>query len=74
MFFKGEKINDYIDKEWIDRQDFKCYICNTLFDFDIEDGKVISDMTVDRIDNFKIHSKNNCRLCCLHCNVSKGKY
>ena len=72
LTYNGTKIDDYIDYEWIMNQpNFKCYMCGCLFDFEIEDGNVNSNFTVDRINNSLYHSKTNCKLSCLHCNVSK---
>ena len=71
LLFKDKVIDNYINYEWIKSQDFKCYICNELFDIDLIDSKVSSNMTVDRIDNRLPHIKHNCKLCCIHCNISK---
>ena len=57
----------YINKQ----QDFKCYLCGEMFDFDVIDGKVHSNFTIDRIDNTIFHSKNNCKLACCQWNISK---
>ena len=70
-FYIKTTFDDFIDYDWIVKQDFKCYICNEHFDIDCIDSKVLTNMTVDRLDNTMYHSKSNCKLCCLHCNVSR---
>ena len=69
--FKNDVITDYIDYQWIIKQQFKCCICDEHFDIEIEDSKVTSNMTVDRKDNTLYHSKSNCQLACLNCNRAK---
>ena len=50
----------------------KCPLCNVLFDVSIlEDNKVTSNITADRMDNNKPHTKSNCKLACVSCNVAK---
>ena len=72
IFYKENKIDDYVNCDWIMEQpNFKCYICGCLFDFEIDDGTVNSNFTIDRINNTMYHSKSNCKLCCLLCNTSK---
>ena len=36
-----------------------------------QDGKVESNITVDRIDNNFAHVQSNCQLACCKCNVTK---
>ena len=44
LLFKGSKIEDYVDYDWIvDHSEFKCYMCGCMFDFEIEDGNVNSN-------------------------------
>ena len=66
---------DYITEGWIGDQFMKnpqCCLCSKSFELSInENNDVISDLTVDRINNNLPHIKNNCRLACLHCNCSK---
>ena len=69
--FKNKVIDDYIDYKWIIQQEFKCCLCDEHFDIEINDSKVISNMTVDRKDNTLYHSKSNCQLACLNCNRAK---
>jgi hypothetical protein len=69
--------SDYITPEWINEQfsnlDVKCcFLCRTPYEIEIDkDGKVTTNMTVDRIDNTQPHVKTNSRLCCMLCNVAK---
>ena len=60
-----------MDYDFNNKQEFICCLCGEIFDFEICDGKVHSNFTIDRIDNTIFHSKNNCKLSCCHCNVSK---
>lgn len=66
---------DYIDPEWfkIQYRDHKnCPSCNKLFEVSIlEDNKVTSNITADRIDNKQPHTISNCQLMCTKCNVTK---
>lgn len=73
---KGRKISeDYITADWIKDTYNACKQCSHCalpFEFDVDaDNHVVSNLTVDRIDNGKAHTKNNCVLSCHHCNVSK---
>jgi hypothetical protein len=65
----------YITGDWILEQykaNDSCVHCQSPFDIDFdEDHNMTSNLTVDRIDNSKAHTKANCCLSCLHCNVSK---
>ena len=50
----------------------KCPLCNVLFEVSIlEDNKVTSNITADRMDNNKPHIKSNCKPTCVSCNVAK---
>ena len=71
LVYKNVVIEDYIDYNWINKQDFKCYMCGEYFDIELVDAKVNSNLTVDRINNSCYHSKSNCKLCCLSCNCAK---
>ena len=66
--------DDYIDPEWFKlqyRTNKKCPLCNVSFEVSIlEDNKVTSNITADRIDNNKPHIKSNCKLACVSCNVA----
>ena len=74
---KGRSIDDadYVDAEWIMAQYNKnktCSYCSIPFEFDVdEDELMTSNLTVDRINNDKPHTKANSCLCCHLCNVSK---
>ena len=64
---------DYIDPEWFKLQymtNKMCPLCNVLFEVSIlEDNMVMSNITADRMDNSKPHTKSNCKLACVSCNV-----
>ena len=71
--FKNE---DFIDVNFIVNQqqktNNKCSYC--LKDLEIfinNDNNVISNLTIDRINNKLSHIKTNCKIACLICNVSK---
>ena len=72
---KQHNSDDYIDPEWFKLQyriHKKCPLCNVLFEYYIiNDNKVTSNITADRIDNNKPHIKSNCKLACVSCNVAK---
>ena len=66
----------YITCEWIDFQFDKygtyCKYCQTNMTLYVnEDGKVESNITVDRKDNTLSHIAINCQLCCHTCNITK---
>ena len=69
------EIKEYVNEEWISEQFEKssqCPLCFKSYELFINDNNnVISDLTVDRIDNNLPHIKTNCRLLCHHCNISK---
>ena len=71
LYYKGCLINNYIDSNWIKEQKQKCVICNENFVYELEDGKIISNMSVDRIKNDLPHTNSNCQMCCVYCNRSK---
>jgi hypothetical protein len=65
---------NYIDAEWfMMRKSNPCYYCPDNFNINIDrkNVKVGTDITAHRLDNSRPHTKDNCVLCCLHCNVSK---
>ena len=68
--------NDFVTVEWIYEkieENFCCKFCKEYFELYLsEDSNVISNITVDRIDNNKAHIITNCQLCCHHCNITKG--
>ena len=64
---------DYITSDWIIEQleiSEKCYICNEIMEYNNNSYHDLN-MTVDRVNNDYAHIKNNCKLACIHCNVSK---
>ncbi|MFO0415533.1 MAG: hypothetical protein ACK50E_07745 [Bacteroidota bacterium] len=69
-------INEYITVEWIHEkmeENLYCPFCKKHYELYVnEDSNVVSNITVDRIDNSKAHIITNCQLCCHHCNISKG--
>ena len=67
-FFDGEK---YVDYDWFTKQNKFCYHCGVNFYYELNDGVVCSNMSVDRIDSTQSHVYNNCRMSCIHCNVNK---
>jgi hypothetical protein len=71
LMYKGRPVNDYIDYEWIKNNDQQCYLCSEMFDIELIDSNVRSNMTVDRVSSSHYHSKSNCKLCCNYCNASK---
>jgi len=72
---RQQNSDDYIDPEWFKLQyktNKKCPLCNVSFEVSIlEDNKVTSNITADRMDNNKPHIKSNCKLACVSCNVAK---
>ena len=65
--------DEYITGDWF-MQTLKecnqCYMCKKSFSLDIIDSVVKSDITADRIDNKLAHTKNNCKLACVKCNIT----
>jgi hypothetical protein len=67
---------DYINENWlfnqIEQYGTYCKFCNKNMTLYIDqENNIISNITVDRIDNKLSHVKSNCQLCCHHCNISK---
>jgi len=67
---------EFIDAKWI-TEEFDnnkcCRFCKTYYEIRLnEDSNIVSNLTVDRINNTLAHVKNNCQLCCHHCNITKG--
>ena len=74
---KREYDNDkYITVEWIHDEIDKlkhCPFCKKHYELYLNEyNNVISNITVDRIDNKQGHIISNCQLCCHHCNITKG--
>lgn len=68
--FKDE---DYITSDWIYQQyDIKdCPYCKKAMTIHVADeGNVTSNITVNRHKNTLAHTKENCQLCCHHCNIT----
>jgi hypothetical protein len=74
-------LRNYIDEEFIDakwiNQKFEenkyCLFCKKHYELFLdEDSNVVSNITVDRINNTLAHTKANSQLCCHHCNITKG--
>lgn len=64
---------DWINEEYSKLKVICCCVCKAPYETVVdENGKVKSNLTVDRIDNTKPHLKTNCRLCCVNCNVTKA--
>lgn len=68
---------EFIDEPWISSElenvKYNCIFCKKHLELYIdENSNVISNVTVDRKDNFKSHHKTNCQICCLDCNRKKG--
>ena len=70
---------EYVDVDWIINQYNRdmgnyCCGCNEKFILGFCDGSIETNITVDRIDNSLPHMKTNCRLLCLHCNVTRADH
>ena len=71
---------DFISAEWINDAynalgaNEVCCLCNEPYETIIVNGKVVSNLTVDRIDNSLAHLKSNCRLCCRKCNCARSNH
>jgi 5-methylcytosine-specific restriction endonuclease McrA len=51
-----------------------CKCCNTAFEKVVIDGKVISNISIDRLDNSKAHITSNCQIICSKCNIEKSNH
>ena len=49
-----------------------CKICYTAFEKEVVDGKVICNISLDRLDNSKAHIKGNLQILCTSCNIAKS--
>jgi len=67
---------EFVDAKWINEKfnDNKyCLFCKKHYELYLdENSNVVSNITVDRINNTLPHIKLNCQLCCHHCNITKG--
>ena len=62
---------DYIDAKWLfDRINGRCNKCGCGFEFDIKCGEVVSNLTVQRLNNEISHVKGNIISYCHYCNCS----
>jgi hypothetical protein len=46
----------------------KCVLCRDSIYFVLRNGEVVTNFTLDRIENSEGHTSENCRVCCLDCN------
>lgn len=67
--------DEYVTGQWIqDQHELQkgvCKLCKIGFEIVIENGKVRSNITVDRKKNSLPHHKDNCFLSCIKCNCSR---
>ena len=63
--------NEYVDEEFCLKL-FKscCSNCGVQFNIEMKQGRLSSNFTLQRVDNFIQHSKNNCIGYCCYCNSS----
>lgn len=70
--------DDYITIDWIEEEYDKvaahCCVCSAPYETNVVDGRVHSNLTVDRLDNSKPHVKDNSRLLCVGCNVKRSNH
>jgi hypothetical protein len=71
------ELNDdtYINLEWLVKEynsNKFCPACHNKYILGVVDGSIESNLTVDRVLNNRPHDKDNCRLCCLQCNVIRA--
>ena len=74
---RAYKAEEYITADWISNMYESltiesCVVCHQPYQTYIENGKVKSNLTVDRIESSTPHTATNCRLCCINCNVTKA--
>jgi hypothetical protein len=66
---------NFVTTEWIRQcffhQNKECCICKCPLEFEVTDGSVLSNLTVDRQDNSIAHTVKNCKLSCVKCNTSR---
>ena len=70
------KVEEYIDENFIFSQqkktNNKCSYCLKDLELFIDNDNIVkSNLRIDRIDNKLAHLKNNCKIYCLICNISK---
>ena len=49
-----------------------CKLCYIAFEKEVVNGKVISNISLDRLDNNKSHVKGNLQIICSACNKAKS--
>ena len=75
--YRTYKDKEYITADWISNMYESltvesCVVCHQPYQTYIENGKVKSNLTVDRINSSLAHTTDNSRLCCITCNVTKA--
>lgn len=61
----------YINIEWLrDRMNKSCSNCGEEFLIEKERGSIISNLTAQRLNNSRCHSKDNIKAFCVYCNCS----
>ena len=66
-FFQDEH---YVDYEWFVEHPDRCHHCGENFYYELNNGTVESNVSIDRINNTQSHTVGNCVLSCIRCNVS----
>ena len=72
------KEDEFITEKWIQQQfeehdGLICKYCKQEMKLEVNEfNKVVSDVTVDRIDSKLPHIKSNCTMSCLSCNIRKN--
>lgn len=55
-------------KKLLNKQKFKCYICDDMLICHNWDSRCLYQFSIDRLDNSLPHNKNNCLISCYFCN------
>jgi hypothetical protein len=58
-------------KELLNKQKFKCYVCNDIVLTYGYKPYCLYQFTLDRIDNTLPHNRNNVLICCYYCNCKE---
>ena len=67
--------NEYINYEWFEeimKKEKNCSSCMNKYYLYIKDGEIMSNVSVNRINNNMAHHLNNCELLCINCNCAKS--
>jgi len=65
--------SDFVTRDWLKAQFGKvCSDCGDCLRFDIQGGRVESNLTADRLDNDEAHHLNNIVPLCVSCNQRKS--